>query len=129
MSQSQFRKTNREMTNTQTGAIDAETRGRLRLWKAAQRRHYDAIGRNLFQSKVTYRAVYDMCARSSRMGRQRAFERIRLQMAAAGATLEGVRLDGREPVVGWTVLKPRDAVAVDHPDPSKQQPCVTVNYA
>lgn len=106
---------------------DAEVRGRLRQWKTALAANYRRLDR-LFSTSALVADVTELCARSSSTGRQRAFAKVAKRIVATGATLEGVRLDGRAPCAVWSILKPRDSVAVDPDDPADAQNCVTVNH-
>jgi hypothetical protein len=106
---------------------DAEVRGRLRQWKTALAVNYRRLDR-LFTSGALNTHVVELCSRSSSTGRQRAFAKVAKRIATTGATLDGVRLDGRAPCAVWSILKPRDSVAVDPDDPSDPQNCITVNY-
>jgi 5-enolpyruvylshikimate-3-phosphate synthase len=90
--------------NTTTSYIDAEVRGRLRQWKAELNKGYGVVGRLLDgQGALADREAF--CLRGSPTGRQRAFSRISRTLASAGATLEGVRIDGRAPIAVWSMLK------------------------
>jgi hypothetical protein len=71
---------------------------------------------------------HHLISRSSATGRQRAFAKIAKRIATTGATLEGIRLDGRSPCAVWSILKPRVSVRIEPDDPSDAQNCISVNY-
>jgi hypothetical protein len=108
--------------------IDAETRGRLRQFKMELAKRYGRLERLIDAPTGLVDDANDIAMRSSVMGRQRAFDRVRRALAVTGAALEGVRLDGGDPIAIWSILRPRIAVAVDPDDPAKAQDCITVNY-
>jgi hypothetical protein len=69
-----------------------------------------------------------MIRRSSHTGRRRAFDKL-ARLLGPGVVLEGLRLDGKQPLALWSILKPRVAVTVDAPPESGlAQDCVTVDY-
>ena len=106
--------------------ISAEARGKLRAWKEHTQARFEAIDRarlNLFKEEH----IPNMVLRSSIKGRARAFDKIRERFSAA--TLEGVRLDGANPIAVWAVLKPRAPVVIDaEAPPHLLQSCVVVEY-
>jgi hypothetical protein len=114
-------------TVTKVTYRDAQTRGRMRLWKRALARDYQTFDR-AYRSPIVLAMVADFAKRSSAKGRRRAFDKIH-RSYGPGVTLEGLRLDGNHPLAVWSILKPRDAVTVDAPiESGKAQNCVTVNY-
>lgn len=107
----------------------AEVRGRLRQWKADLSRSYRIVDHLLAkQSAAVVADLRAFCFRGSSTGRQRAFARISRMLASAGATLEGVRREGKAPIAVWSILKPRESVTFKPDDASDAQNCVTVNY-
>ena len=74
-------------------------------------------------------ACQNMVRRSSRKGRERAFEKMQQALAPAGGKLETLHLGGKKSWALWSILKPRGPVTVDASDESGfNQHCVTVNY-
>ena len=82
---------------------DAEVRGRLRQWKAKLAAGYRRLDR-LVETRAIDGDLATFCARSSAVGRQRAFAKVAKRVATTGATLEGVRLDGHAPCAVWSIL-------------------------
>jgi hypothetical protein len=108
---------------------DAEVRGRLRQWKADLSRSYRIVDHLLAkQSAAVVADLRAFCFRGSSTGRQRAFSRISRMLASAGATLEGVRREGKAPIAVWSILKPRESVTFKPDDASDAQNCISVNY-
>jgi hypothetical protein len=107
---------------------DAETRGRLRVWKAGLAKKWKYLDR-LFMSKQLDRDAQRFCMKGSVLGRQRVFDRIVRALAPTGAVLVGARLDGNYPIAVWFIIKPRGSVNVAPlAHPSQHQDCVTANY-
>jgi hypothetical protein len=102
----------------------AETRGKLRAWKTALARKYHEFD-CAYHHKSLLNAVEDFAKRSSEKGRRRAFAKIKEALGSA-PTLEYLDMDKR-PIALWSVLNPREAVAIEG-DPGQMQDCVTVNY-
>jgi hypothetical protein len=103
--------------------IGFEARGRLRELNKG----LDADYRRL---DATYRAMGGMAdfVRKTGKGPQRIFDRWNDAFRGAGAHLEEMRLDGKEPVALWSILRPRDAVLANPDHPRDEQDCVCVNY-
>jgi hypothetical protein len=107
---------------------DAEIRGRLRHWKAKLAQQYRVFDRTYRNPTALRPICEDFVKRSAAAGRRRAFAKLAAAFGA-GATLEGLRLDGDSPLAVWSILKPREAVTVDaDPESGLAQNCVTVNY-
>ena len=118
---------------------DAETRGRLRVWKQKLARDYatfDAAFRGMGDDNGNIRSDWPIeLVRCPRAGRRRAFEKIKRALGP-GAVLEEVRLEKRGKAYAvWSILKPRAAVtlaaaenASDEERASLAQDCVTLNY-
>lgn len=113
---------------------DAETRGRLRVWKNKLARNYVTFDKAYTSDELKHLAVE--MVKCPRAGRKRAFEKINT-MFGPGVTLETVNIAKRnQSLAVWSILKPRNSVAVtedliDLPDDkiaSLSQDCVTVNY-
>ena len=117
----------RHVLNERRVPIDAETRGKLRLWKAGLATRYAYLDR-LVSNNTLDDDASAIALRGSITGRQRAFDRIRRAILPSGAILEGLRLHGKHPIAAWSILRPRVGVAVDPDDPSYDQNCITVNY-
>jgi hypothetical protein len=107
---------------------DAEVRGRLRQWKADLSRSYRIVDRLLDEQGPLVADLQAFCLRGSLAGRQRAFSRIGRIFTSAGATLEGVRIDGKAPIAVWSLLKPRESVTFEPEGAADAQDCITVNY-
>lgn len=117
--------------NLRTGIVyaDAESRGRVRAWK---KRLADQYMEFVAGFRVLDEECDDFIKRSAK-GRARALAKIK-RLLGAGATLEHVRLDGKEPFAIWSILKPRNTMTV-RPSPSATeaerrslgQDAVTVN--
>jgi hypothetical protein len=108
--------------------IDAETRGRRRLYKAKLSERYRRLDR-AFHAPAISTDANAFSIRRNVIGRNRAFTRLATAFGGAGAVLEGVRLTGRHPMAVWAVLKPRDSMITNaDDDPSLSQDCVMVNY-
>jgi hypothetical protein len=106
--------------------ISTEARGKLRRWKGRARQRWHRFDRH-YGSLNTIGAAQDFLGRGSEKGRRRAFEKLRKTFANV-AVLEGVRIAGEYPIAVWSILRPREAVAVDSDDPGRRQDCVTINY-
>lgn len=108
--------------------INAEARGKLRVWKGQALLHWSSLNGRVRGNGDAEKYICDMVQRSSIDGRRRAFEKLRRLFA--GAFLEGVRLQGRYPLAVWSTLKPRTAVVVEtnRDDPGLFQDCVVVDY-
>jgi hypothetical protein len=113
---------------------DAETRGKLRMWKkklAADYVTFDNALRELGQSR---HLPIDMI-KSTRSGRKLAFAKIN-RMFGPGVTLETADLGRRNQSLAiWSILKPRTSVAAAVPDDvpeseraSLAQDCVCVHH-
>jgi hypothetical protein len=100
-----------------TSYPDAEIRGRLRIWKAQVAQHYTAMNRHLNRS--TQPIIFDFVMKNG-LGRKRAFDKLTRRFGP-GLTLEGLRLDGANPIAVWSVLK----VVIG---PIPDQHAVSVNY-
>ena len=112
---------------------NAEARGKIRAWKnklAERYRVVDAVGRaSADRHSPLFAACQNMVRRSSRKGRERAFEKMQQALAPAGGKLETLHLGGKKSWALWSILKPRIPVTVDASDESGfNQFCVTVNY-
>jgi hypothetical protein len=105
--------------------IDAQARGQLHVWKAAAAQRF-TLGEARWHTPELQQASIDLVLRSSPEGRTRAFNKLR--RAFGHASLEGVRLDGPDPIAVWAVLKPREALRVDPAHPRDGQDCVVVEY-
>jgi hypothetical protein len=121
-------------TSTATSYEHKETQGELCLWKRALQARYRRFER-AFDSPTTESATYDFYVKKA-VGRRRAFDKFATPFRAAGAVLEGVRMDGREPLAIWSILCPRSSSVVEAPEDatpaqeaSLMQNCVRVNYA
>ena len=101
----------------------AEIRGKLRVWKTELARQYH-IYECAYHARELLRDVDDF-AHCGGKGRQRAFDRIRKRLGPA-PRLEHADMDKR-PVTVWSVLNPRESVALEG-DPGRMQDCVTINY-
>ena len=107
--------------------ISAEARGRLRVWKSKAADKFAPHQEDVRDAAVQF------LRRGSRVGRTRAFEKVR-RLLPARAVLEGVRLEG-DPLAVWAMLRARGPVAID-PDtrngrpvePYLKQDCVVVEY-
>jgi hypothetical protein len=103
-------------------------RGKLRHWKERLARQYRVMERAFGNDAQLRPIVEDMTKRGSPHGRRRAFDKI-VRALGPGVMLEGLRLDGDYPLALWSILKPRESVAVDAPvESGLAQHCVTVNY-
>ena len=92
---------------------DAETRGRLRHWKAKLARDYHIFD-SYFQQlqKGSLQHLAEDMVRGSRSTRRRAFEKMRKGFGP-GVTLEEVKLDKRGHALAiWSILKPRNSVTI-----------------
>ena len=103
--------------------INAEARGKLRVWRQKAEAARLRLHRALI-SPDTQDAAVDF-ARKRGQGQRRAFAK--LQKAFAGATLEHLRLEAPAFAL-WAYLKSRVAVTLNPQDPSSAQDCVTVDY-
>lgn len=107
---------------------NAEVRGKLREWKRDLARQYRIFERAYANEGRLRSVVDDFVRRTSIAGRRRAFDKLR-KMIGPAPVLEGVRFDGGHPLAVWSLLKPRDCVAVDAPiETGLCQNCVAVNY-
>jgi hypothetical protein len=114
-------------TITQVAYGDAQTRGRMRLWKRSLANGYEAFSR-AFLTRATSDHVIDFVRRSSSIGRKRAFDKLH-RAFGPGVMLEGLRIEGEHPIAVWSILKPRSSVIIDAPvESGLAQDCVTVNY-
>ena len=104
-------------------SITAEARGKLRAIKKQLATNYKAAD-DFFHS-LSDTTVRDLMLKR-KTGQKRAFEKFR-PLAKAGAVLEAARLHHHVCLV-WSVLKPREAVAVESDDPGDMQNCVCVEY-
>jgi hypothetical protein len=110
---------------SQTSYGDAETRGKVRLWKQKLARDFA-----IFDSAYHRLGAGDLrklpldLVLCSRCGRQRASEKIN-KLLGPGATLEAKHLNGTS--VLWSIYKPSNNVILND-DPSFTQNCVTINY-
>jgi hypothetical protein len=118
-----------------TIAISAETSDRLRAWKRKAAARFATLDRQLEEPSLRDE-VLGFVRRGSLKGRARDFENLRRRLADS-AVLEGVRLDGPDPLAVWVVLKPREAIAKavmasggeeNLPEPRDAQDCVVVEY-
>jgi hypothetical protein len=107
--------------------IDAEARGKVRVFKAGLTTRYAALQRAL-KADRTRDAVYDF-AHKGELGRRRALDRLNRIFGAAGAQRERLHLTKR-PVAIWSCLRPRGSVVIeDTPgDPGIRQDCVTCDF-
>jgi hypothetical protein len=105
--------------------INAEARGKVRAWKRRAETQRLRIERALYETATVKAAVADFVLKSG-TGQHRALSKI--VAALPGATLESCRHAGGPPLAVWSYLKPRVSVAIDPPDPSDAQGCVTVDY-
>jgi hypothetical protein len=105
---------------TMVDYADAETRGRVRLWKQDLVTHYRAILRARFtpERRAEIQAMY---LKGSK-GRQRAFAKLNKHLSPH-ASLQAVNLS-EAPYALWLALKPRTNV-LDDPN---GQDCLMVNY-
>jgi hypothetical protein len=111
---------------------DAETRGRLRMWKQKLARDYAtfrAAWRELPRSRLP-----DNLVNGTGSARKTALRKIHRALGP-GVTLERADLDTRHRSMAlWSILKPRSSVTVytDYESESERaslaQDCVTVNY-
>jgi hypothetical protein len=116
-----------ELEQQPAAYADAETRGKLRLWKQALTRRYRTFDR-AYQNHALLRPLIARMVKRGSAGRRRAFGRI-VKALGPGVTLEGVRLDGKYPLAVWSILRPRTSVTVDAPvETGLMQDCVAVNY-
>lgn len=107
---------------------NAAIRGQMRQWKGELADDYCTFDRACRSAGLKSAAI-DFAQRNSEKGRRRAFEKIR-KAFGPGATLEGLRIEGKHPLAIWSILKPRHAVIMDAaPESGLMQDCVTVNYA
>lgn len=106
--------------------ISAEARGRLRIWKKHAAARYARFWA-AYSDRATRHDVVDFVMRSSETGRARGFEKVRRRLHNT-AFLEGVRT-ATDPIAVWSVIKAREAVAVEPDEPGFAQACVTMNYA
>jgi hypothetical protein len=111
--------------NLQVAYADAETRGKLRLWRAALAKHYAQMDM-AFHSEALQDVVLDLYRRSSPTGRERALAKIQA-MVGPGCVLEQRRLKGKHPYAIFSALKPRGSVIIEV-EGSLAQDCVSVNY-
>lgn len=105
--------------------IDAEARGKLRQWRRLLATNYAAID-SIIRS-IKQPVVEDFMFKSGK-GRRRVFDRLNAQLCRHGAQLQALRLDGKQPLALWAVLKPRRAVTVNALEQRDEQPCVCLNY-
>jgi hypothetical protein len=108
--------------------IDAESRGRMRLWLQRAAVRYERFD-HAYNSKEVKDLVVDLGRKSSRTRAWLGLER----MLRDCAQLEIKRLDGRAPVSVWSVVNPREAVACASADgggldPALMQNCVVIEY-
>jgi hypothetical protein len=112
----------------QRTAINAETRGKLRIWHEGAQRRYAAM-ESACHSKEILKAAH-VFAKPSGHGRSPAWITLQRTFREV-AWLEAVHSGGREPLALWTVIKPRGPVlgAIEGVlTPEEQQASVTMNY-
>ena len=110
--------------NRTRDAIDAQARGRRRLFKHKLAADYGAF--EAIWKSITVARMEDFMLKRGK-GRRRVFDCINAAVTRHGARLEALRLD-KQPVALWAILKPRIAVALDADHPRDDQDCVCVNY-
>ena len=106
---------------------DAETRGRMRVWKkqlASNCRTFDRAYEK--RGKLLLPMIKDFVMKDSLTGKQRALTKVRKELGP-GAILEGLRYTKPDPIAIFSILKPRDSVNMDGPAYLTQD-CVVVNY-
>jgi hypothetical protein len=108
---------------------DAQTRGRLRLWKQGLAKQYAKIEYALDDPALS-EAIADMVKRGSRTGKERALAKIQQRIGSA-CQLEIKQLD-KWPYAVFSLLRPRGSVLIEEDgkptEGAMAQDCVTVNY-
>jgi hypothetical protein len=97
--------------------ISAEARGKLRRWRQQLAADYREIER-VYQAIPSTTTLADFM-RKRGLGRRRAFDRINTALCRHGARLMALRLEGKQPVAVWAVLKPDIAVRAPHRRPRR----------
>jgi Fe-S-cluster formation regulator IscX/YfhJ len=106
--------------------IDAEARGKVRMFKQKLDKDYVAI-RAFYTTALDTEFVRDFVLKKGK-GRQRVFDRINQFLLAHRARPAALRLDGKKPMAAWAFLRPCEAVLADPEDPRDTQDAVSVNY-
>lgn len=105
--------------------IDAEARGKLRVFKQGLEQRQKAIDAYI-DAPATQRTIANFILRH-RKGRQAPFDKLNAELEKRGAQLAGEDLGGKTPAAIWSTLRARGAVTYE-PDARDAENCVTVDF-